>query len=135
MGVQVVAGASLRCSFGMAPVVLAVTPASEVLAGGAPAARISDMTLASISTFGMCQAPTNPAVQAATSSAGGTPTPAPCAPLLAAPWQPGSPDVLIGGTPALVSGCVCMCNWLGVINVTTPGQAAVLVDSGGGGGS
>ena len=73
----------------------------------------------------MCSAPTNPAVIAATTAASGVFTPAPCVPVIPAPWTPGSPTVLIGGKPVVTSTSTCMCSWAGVITVVNPGQATV----------
>ena len=122
MAKQVVMGAMMQCSFGVAPSALIVLPASRVMVEGRPAANIMDhKPVVNIPTFGMCTAPTNPAVIAATSAALGVPTPAPCVPVTAAPWAPGSPTVPIGNMPALNDTSKCMCTWAGVISITNPG--------------
>jgi hypothetical protein len=75
----------------------------------------------------MCSAPTNPVVITATAAALGVLTPMPCVPATGAPWAPGSPTVLIGNAPALDSTSKLMCNWAGVIQITSPGQATVQI--------
>ena len=122
MAKQVVAGAMMQCSFGAAPSALIVLPVNRVMAEGKPAANIMDhKPVVNIPTFGMCTAPTNPAVIAATAAALGVPTPAPCVPVVPAPWAPGSPTVPIGNMPALNDMSKCMCAWAGVISITNPG--------------
>lgn len=116
-------GATITCSFGTTPSTLLITPEKRVNVSNVPAATIMDyVPLKNIASFGMCSAPTNPAVIAATSAASGVFTPAPCIPATSTPWTPGSATVLISGQPALHSGCQCMCTWLGAITVTSPGQ-------------
>ena len=120
---QVVNGAMIQCSFGVAPASLIVLPVNRVMVSNPPPATIMDhQPVANIPTFGMCTAPSNPAVIAATSAALGVPTPAPCMPVTPAPWVPGSPTVLIGNMPALNDTSQCMCTWGGVISITFPGQ-------------
>lgn len=128
MPVQVVNTAQIACSFGAAPAVLTVLPANRVLVSNQPAATIMDhVPMANIPTFGMCSAPTNPQVIAATAAALGVFTPQPCIPATASPWVPGATNVLIGNQPALDNVSKCMCNWLGVITVVAPGQAQTMV--------
>jgi hypothetical protein len=115
-------GATIMCSFGLAPASLIVLPVNRTMAEGPPAANIMDhVPIVNIPPFGMCTAPTNPAVIAATSAALGVPTPAPCVPVIPAPWTPGSPTVMIGNMPALNNTSQCMCTWLGVITVSVAG--------------
>jgi hypothetical protein len=122
MAKQVVAGAMMQCSFGVAPSALIVPPANRLTVEGRPAANIMDhKPVVNIPPFGMCSAPTNPAVIAATSAALGVPTPAPCVPVVPAPWAPGSPTVPIGNMPALNDTSKCICTWAGVISITNPG--------------
>lgn len=128
MGIQVVAGANLQCSFGVAPSALVVLPANLTMAGGPPAANIMDnKPMVNILPFGVCNSMANPMVAAATAAALGVLTPMPCIPVTAAPWVPGSPTVLIGNMPALNNSCKAMCNWGGVIQVLVPGQFTVMV--------
>src|SRR5690349_2211817 len=124
MSQEVVSGAMLMCTFGVAPSTLTVIPKGQIVnAGGPMAANIMDfIPIANIGMFGMCTTPTNPAVAAATSAALGVLTPVPCVPVTVSPWAPGSPTVMINGSPALSSTSKCMCTWGGVISVTVPGQ-------------
>jgi hypothetical protein len=76
---------TLTCSFGSTPASLIVLPVNRTNAEGTPAATIMDnVPLTNIPSFGVCMAPTNPVVIAATSAASGTPTPAPCVPVIPA---------------------------------------------------
>jgi len=126
MGMLVTGGAMMMCSFGVAPSSLMVLPANHVL-GTMPAANIMDnKPLVNILPFGMCSSLANPTVASATAAALGVLTPMPCVPCTAAPWVPGCPAVLIGNMPALTSDCKLMCNWGGVIQITTPGQFVVV---------
>jgi len=128
MSIQVVAGATIKCSFGLAPAALVVLPQNRTMAGGPPAANILDSKpIVNIPPFGACTSLANPTVAAATSAALGVLTPMPCVPVTPAPWAPGSPTVMIGGSPALNSTSTCMCNWAGVITVLVPGQTQTMV--------
>lgn len=124
---QVCMGASLQCSFGAAPSSLVVLPVHRTLTG-TPAATIMDhVPLLNVMPFGVCSSLANPTVAAATAAALGALTPMPCIPLTAAPWAPGAPNVLIGNLPALNSMSKLMCQWGGVIQVVSPGQATVQI--------
>lgn len=123
MGVQVVAGAMMTCSFGVAPSALVVPPQNRTFVGGVPAANIMDnKPMVNIPPFGMCTSLANPTVASATTAALGVLTPMPCVPVIPAPWAPGSSTVMIGGKPALNHTSKCMCQWAGVISITSPGQ-------------
>jgi hypothetical protein len=125
MPTQVVTGAMMTCSFGVAPAVLNATPMG-VTAGELPAATIMDMApMVNIPTFGMCNTPTNPVVATATAAALGVLTPMPCIPATTTPWAPGAVSVTIGKLPALTNTCMCNCMWGGVITITSPGQVFV----------
>jgi hypothetical protein len=127
MGIQVATGATLQCSFGVAPGVLSVLPLNRTMTG-TPAANIMDnKPMVNIAPFGMCNSPSNPMVAAATAAALGVLTPMPCIPVTAAPWVPGSPTVMIGNMPAVNNSCKLMCNWGGIIQVLVPGQFTVMV--------
>jgi hypothetical protein len=117
----------VKCSFGVAPSPLQVIPEGAlVTAGGLPAATIANMIpLVNITTFGMCSAPTNPEVIAATAAALGVFTPMPCVPVIVDPWAPGAVSVTINGIPALTNDSVCECAWAGVVTVAEPGQVMV----------
>ena len=126
MPMQITSGAVMTCSFGAAPVPLTVLPINRVLAGGTPAANIADhLPIANVAPFGLCSAPANPVVATATAAALGVLTPMPCVPMTAAPWMPGAQQVLIGGLPALHSGCTLACSWGGVIQFAAPAQVTV----------
>jgi hypothetical protein len=81
MGMQVVAGATMMCSFGAAPSALIVLPQNKTMTGGPPAANIMDhKPIVNIPTFGACTSLANPTVAAATAAALGVLTPMPCVP-------------------------------------------------------
>ncbi|QDA56273.1 DUF4280 domain-containing protein [Thermomonas aquatica] len=128
MPIQVVNGAMLMCSFGVAPSSLVVLPTNMVLSGNQPAANILDhQPMVNIQPFGMCITPSNPQVAAATAAASGVLTPQPCIPMTQTPWMPGVPNLLIGNMPAVDNTCTCMCLWGGVVSVTSPGQFTELI--------
>ena len=112
------------CSFGAAPCPLVVESQSTVFACNLLAATIMDNQFI---TFGMCGAPSNPAVTAATAAALGVFTPAPCVPAIVAPWAPGSPAVLIENQPALNNTSKLMSLYTGVIQVTNPIAMTVMI--------
>lgn len=121
-------GAMCACSFGVAPSTLTVLPAKLVNTSNVPAATIMDnIPMTNVMPFGMCSAPTNPAVIAATSAASGVFTPAPCIPATPAPWVPGSATVMIGNIPALNSTSTLNCIWGGVITISFAGQVTTNV--------
>jgi hypothetical protein len=127
MAIQAAIGANLQCSFGVAPSVLTVLPASRTMTGG-PAANIMDhVPMLNILPFGMCNCPSNPMVAVATAAALGVLTPMPCIPMTSAPWMPGSPTVMLGGMPGLQNSSKLMCQWGGVIQILAPGQFTVMV--------
>jgi len=120
---QVCNGAMLKCSMGMAPSTMVVTPENMVLTSNQPAATIMDnIPMKNILPFGMCQSMANPQVAAATAAAMGALTPQPCIPVIPAPWTPGAPTVLIKNIPALDKTSILMCAWAGTITVQNPGQ-------------
>jgi hypothetical protein len=109
------------------PLPLVALPVGEaVTMGGQAAATVAHFVpSANIPPFGMCNSPANPAVIAATATALGVHTPAPCLPAISTPWTPGRPDVLVNGDPVLTADCQLMCAWAGVITINAPGQATV----------
>jgi len=116
-------GATLQCSFGLAPSSLVVLPANQCMTGYVPAANIMDnKPMVNIMPFGMCTSIANPTVAAATAAAMGVLTPMPCIPNTPAPWVPGAPTVMLGNMPALDDTSKLMCIWAGVIQVVYPGQ-------------
>lgn len=121
MSTPLCAGSMLQCSFGAFSTPLRVLPVSGVFIT-TPMARITDCVPSlNIASFGMCRSPSNPAVAAATALSG-VPTPMPCQPVVAAPWMPGSPTVLVGGVPALQSDSKAVCNWGGIIQSAMAGS-------------
>lgn len=123
MGQVVCMGAMMQCSFGVAPSSLVVLPKNRVMTSKMPAANIMDhVPLLNILPFGMCNSIANPTVASATAAALGVLTPMPCIPATSAPWTPGSPTVMIGKQPCVTNSSKCMCNWGGVISVTSAGQ-------------
>lgn len=127
MAIAVCTGATMMCSFGVAPSTLVVLPPKRVITK-TPSANSSDfIPVANIPPFGACTSLSNPTVAAATSAALGVLTPMPCVPVTAAPWVPGSTKVMNGGMPAVDNSCKLMCSWGGVIQVLNPGQTVVIV--------
>ncbi|TDR78365.1 DUF4280 domain-containing protein [Paludibacterium purpuratum] len=130
MSLMVANGALLTCSFSMPPLPtpLKVLPLHRVLVENQPAANIRDhVPEVNITSFGMCMAPANPAVIAATAAAMGVPTPVPCVPVTPAPWLPGVPTVLVDKAPALDMRCRCLCQWAGVISIVFPRVTRTMV--------
>ena len=124
MPLHVCSGATLQCSFGLAPSTLVVLPTNQMLTGFMPAANIMDnKPMVNIMPFGMCTCPANPTVAAATAAAMGVLTPMPCIPATAAPWAPGAATVILGNMPALDDISKLMCSYGGVISVIYAGQA------------
>lgn len=127
MAKHVVDGALLKCSFGAMPSALGVTPEKKSNIG-TPAANILDhLPTKNIRPFGMCSAPSNPQVAAATTAAAGVLTPQPCIPCTATPWAPGVPKDLLSGAPVLNDTSTLNCLWGGVITISQPGQTTSLV--------
>ncbi len=127
MGAAVFGGATLQCSFGMAPSTLTVLPANRVVSKMPMATIMDNVPMVNILPFGMCQSMANPTVASATAAALGVLTPMPCIPVIPAPWAPGSPTVLAGGKPCLNQSCKCMCAYGGVIQITNPGTTNVMI--------
>ena len=128
MAIHVCMGATLMCSFGMAPSSLVVLPKNKTMTSYVPAANIMDnVPMVNILPFGMCTSLANPTVAAATSAALGVLTPMPCVPVTVAPWAPGSPTVMLGNLPALNNTSTLMCSWGGVIQITMPGQTTEMI--------
>ncbi|MCK6545287.1 DUF4280 domain-containing protein [Myxococcota bacterium] len=126
MAPQVVLGATMMCSFGVAPSALVVLPVHGVMATGL-AANIGDVApIANIPTFGACSSIANPAVASATAAALGVLTPMPCVPVPVGPWVPGVPNLILQGLPALDMSSKAMCAWAGVIQIVNPGEVTVI---------
>jgi hypothetical protein len=119
----------VTCSFAMPPVPMPLTaiPTGPPVQAGTPAATVMDhLPMANIPSFGMCGTMSNPAVAAATAAKLGVFSPAPCVPVIPAPWAPGATQVTINNAPALHAACQAMCTWGGVITVTSPGNAGTV---------
>jgi hypothetical protein len=127
MAMQVCMGATMQCSFGVAPSSLVVLPANRVTTQEVPDANINDnKPLVNIMPFGMCMSLANPTVAAATAAAWGVLTPMPCIPNTPAPWVPGEVTILLANAPALDNMSKLMCVWGGVIQFITPGEFTVI---------
>ncbi len=125
---QVVMGATMQCSFGVAPATLIVTDPTRPICGNMLSANIMDFApITNIPTFGMCTTVSNPTVASATSAALGVLTPMPCVPATASPWVPGEATTMVGNMPALDNTCQCMCSYGGVISILNPGQVQTTV--------
>ena len=134
MPLQVCSGATLKCGCGDAVSKLTVLPAHGVLTSSLRAANIGDhVPFVNIMSFGLCSAPINPAVAAATAAATaaafGVPTfaPAPCEPATPNPWFPGSETVLLDHLAALSSDSEVICIWGGLITILQAGQETVII--------
>src|SRR5437660_12869900 len=127
MAIQVCMGATLQCSFGLAPSSLMVLPLNRTMTAVPDANIMDNKPMLNILPFGMCSSPANPTVAAATAAALGVLTPMPCVPVTPAPWVAGSPTVLIGNMPALNNSSKLMCAWGGVIQITSPGEFNVMI--------
>ncbi|WP_437692820.1 DUF4280 domain-containing protein [Sorangium sp. So ce176] len=126
MAVQVCAGATTMCSFGVAPATRMVLPVHQAMAT-LPAANTSDCApVLNVLPFGACSSLANPTVASATAAALGVLTPMPGVPVPAGTWIPGSVTVMLKGMPALDSAAKLMCAWGGVIQILNPGQTKVI---------
>jgi hypothetical protein len=128
MPLQCCHGAQMMCSFGAAPSNLVVLPVNKVKTNQVNDANIMDhIPMTNIMPFGMCSAPTNPQVAAATAAALGVLTPQPCVPATTTPWVAGAPNVMLGMQPTLDNISVLNCMWLGVITFVNAGETTVNV--------
>lgn len=125
-GPVVCSGAVLQCSFGLAPSTLTVLPIGRATTGGSPVANAQDrVAFLNIKPFTLCATTANPVVAAATTAALGVLTPAPCVPVIPAPWTGTAAGVVVGGSPAVTATSRCQCSYGGVISVVVPGQLSV----------
>ena len=128
MPLQVCMGASMQCSFGMAPSSLVVLPKNKTFTDQMPDANIMDhVPMVNIMPFGMCMSLANPVVASATAAALGVLTPMPCIPNTPAPWVTGAPTVLLGNAPTLDNVSKLNCMWGGVIQFVDAGEETVEV--------
>jgi hypothetical protein len=120
-------GASMMCTFGVAPSTLMPTP-KPIMTSHMIAANIMDhKPMVNILPFGMCTCPGNPQVAAATAAALGVLTPMPCIPNTPAPWAPGAATVMLQNFPALDNVSMLTCVWGGVITFSNPGQTTHMI--------
>ncbi|MCL2312809.1 MAG: DUF4280 domain-containing protein [Firmicutes bacterium] len=100
---------------------LLVSPANKVFSNNQCVANISDNKIVPFQLS--CQSQVNPTVQsasiAATAAALGAAmfVPAPCTPVIAGPWSPGSPKCLINNKPILDNTCKLICSMGGTIEI------------------
>ncbi len=128
MGIAVCMGASMMCSFGVAPGSLITIPGGQMMTPAVPSANaMQNAPIANVAPFGACMSMANPTVAAATAAALGVLTPMPCIPATAAPWTPGVPTVMNGSGPAVNNSCTLTCSYGGMITVLNPGQTKVMV--------
>lgn len=127
MAMHTCTGAMMQCSFGMAPSTFNATPKMVMTSNMAAGNIMDNVPMMNIPPFGMCQSLANPMVASATAAALGVLTPMPCIPVIAAPWAPGAPTVLVANQPALNNTSKLMCNWAGVIQFTNPGQTTEMI--------
>lgn len=127
MPMQTCMGATMACTFGLAPSTLLPTP-KPIMTSMMTAANILDhVPILNIATFGMCACPSNPSVAAATAAALGVLTPMPCMPVTPSPWVTGSPTVILANAPALNNTATLNCVWGGLITFVNPGQATHMI--------
>ena len=123
MAMNTCMGATMMCTFGVAPSTLVPT-FKPVLTSNMLAANIMDhKPMVNVMPFGVCRSLANPSVAAATAAALGVLTPMPCVPNTPAPWAPGSATVMLCNMPALNDTSKLNCIWGGVISINFAGQA------------
>jgi hypothetical protein len=128
MPLHVCNGATLQCTFGLAPSTLVVLPINRVLTSNQPAANINDhIPMVNIMPFGMCTSLANPTVAAATAAAMGVLTPMPCIPVTPSPWVAGAPTVPLANIPSLDNISTLNCIWAGVITISNAGQTTEFI--------
>ena len=112
----------MKCSMGLTPAPLVVTPRNYSIMGMFVANILDNKPMVNIPTFGMCRSLANPTVASATSAACGVLTPMPCVPNTPAPWAPGNPFVRTQGAPTLTVTSKLTCMWGGVIDFINSGH-------------
>jgi hypothetical protein len=115
-------GATMMCTFGLAPSTFNATPKTVVTSNMMAGNILDHVPILNVPPFGMCSSLANPTVAAATAAALGVLTPMPCVPNTPAPWVPGAPNVMVCNAPALDNTSQLMCMWGGVITFVAPGQ-------------
>lgn len=124
MGVMVVSGASVLCTFGTTPATL--NSASKIMGCSKPIITIKDTSAVNIATFGMCTSMLNPQVASATAAALGVLTPQPCVLAAVGTWTVINSNILVGGTPCLTNESQLICANGGTISVLSPGQTTLI---------
>lgn len=119
---KVCMGATMKCSMGMTPAPLVVTPRLTTIQGKFVANIMDFKPMVNIPSFGMCRSLANPTVASATSAAYGVLTPMPCVPCTTTPWTPGDPMVLTQNFPTLTNTSKLTCVWGGVIDFVNSGH-------------
>lgn len=128
MGVAVVAGAGLVCSFGQGMASLSPTSQVKIRFGGMAAATIKDaQAVTNIASFGMCTSLLNPQVASATAAALGVLTPQPCMPNPVGTWRAAQTKCLASGAPCLTQDSTLMCAYGGCISIVNAGQTTVQI--------
>ncbi|WP_413773645.1 DUF4280 domain-containing protein [Paenibacillus campinasensis] len=113
----VVAGAILSCSCGTQLTRLKLPYSHGVYVKEKPQMNIDDyVPNVNIINFGNCTNQLNPAVQNGQFDTEGVQK-APCVPVITGPWINGKSDVLIEGSPALLSTCTNTCIYAGSLIV------------------
>lgn len=110
--------AMCACSFGSAPGPLKSTHPT-ICGDKKPLLSIMDNKPGiNIPIFGMCDSPENPEVEAEKA-------PQPCTPITNSPWLKPSSKIFIKGVPAITQESMLMCQWMGQIKITNPGNTKV----------
>jgi len=122
---NVVKGASCSCSEGTGSCSLVVTSNVNTASSNSIATVNDFAPIVNLESFVMCSAKVNPLVIAATAAALGTPTPAPCTPMTASPWEGASELVTSGGNAVLLPSSTLSCSYGGDITIDSPGQTKV----------
>lgn len=118
-------GCVLTCSFGTVPMPFVSLPLpGKPVVNGMPVGLITDTLPINIPPFVLCMTQANPAVAAATAAALGTPTPAPCLPVIT-PWTPPSLVATYNGVPLATVSSKATCTFGGVISVSVPNNLIV----------
>lgn len=127
MAKLVVSGAVLECSQSMPPKAPGTfnTLPGPSRADLRPVGVSTDITpMMCVSSFGMCNSTSNPAVIAATAAALGVHTPAPCVPAPAGEWTKCSRSYKVDELPTITEDSTLQCMWNGKITVTSAGQSS-----------
>jgi hypothetical protein len=123
MALCVCSGAKMKCSQSQSPdteAALLVLPPIVTTNSEKPLATTMDFVpMLNIPAFGQCKSATNPLVIANKMA------PAPCIPMVVAPWSPGAKKFKITQLPALLQTDKCMCLMGGEITIADAGQTKV----------